>query len=166
MKRFDKGGFTLVEIMIVVAIIALLATIAIPNVLRGRATANESAATGNMRALVNALEMYRSTNNEYPDDWDADLYTDAEPDYGPPSFNLNLDAVQVVQGYSYIFDQTAAQTYTLDAYPAAIANGTRAFFVDEDGTPLHCRCPATGCTAAVNAAAGSLALNVAPGVCA
>jgi type IV pilus assembly protein PilA len=166
MKRFDKGGFTLVEIMIVVAIIALLAAIAIPNVLRGRATANESAATGNTRALVNALEMYRSTNNEYPPDWDADLYTNAEPDYGPPSFNLNLEAAQPVQGYNYIYARVTAQTYTLDAYPTAITNGTRAFFVDEDGTPLHCRCPATGCTAAINAVAGSNALNLAPAVCA
>lgn len=166
MKRFDKRGFTLVEIMIVVAIIALLAAIAIPNVLRGRATANESAATGNIRALVNALEMYRSTNNEYPDDWDTDLYTDAEPDYGPPSFNVNLDSAQTVQGYSYLFDQTAAQTYVLDAYPSANTNGTRAFFVNETGTVRHCRCPAAGCTATVNAAVGSVTLETIPAVCA
>jgi type II secretory pathway pseudopilin PulG len=151
--------------MIVVAIIALLAAIAIPNVLRGRATANESAATGNFRALVNALEMYRSTNNEYPDAWLTDLYTDAEPDYGPPAFSVNLDSAQTVQGYTYLYDQTAAQTYVLDAYPSATTNGTRAFFVDEDGTPRHCRCPAAGCSATVNAVATSSTLDAAPGVC-
>lgn len=165
-RRQARSGFTLVEIMIVVAIIALLAAIAIPNVLRGRATANESAATGNIRALVNALEMYRSTNNEYAADWDTDLYTNPEPDYGPPSFNLNLEAVQVVQGYNYIYARTAAQTYTLDAYPSATTNGTRAFFVNEAGTVRHCRCPAAGCTAAVNAAVGSNTLEALPAVCA
>ena len=170
MKRIGRTGFTLVEIMIVVAIIALLAAIAIPNVIRGRATANESAAVGNMRALVNALEMYRSTNNEYPAAWRLDLYTNATPDYGPPSFDLDLAAAVEVQGYNYIYARTgtaATQTYTLDAYPTVTSNGTRAFFVDEDGTPLHCRCPAGSCTAAVNAgpAAPSTALNVLPGNC-
>ena len=172
MKRFDKGGFTLVEIMIVVAIIALLAAIAIPNVLRGRATANESAATGNIRALVNALEMFRSTNNEYPATWQADLYTNATPDYGPPSFDVNLAAAVAVQGYNYIYARTgvaADQTYTLDAYPTTgVASGTRALFVNETGTPRHCRCPATGCNATVNAgpAAPSTTLDALPGTCA
>ncbi|MBI4322681.1 MAG: prepilin-type N-terminal cleavage/methylation domain-containing protein [Candidatus Omnitrophica bacterium] len=166
MKRIGRGGFTLVEIMIVVAIIALLAAIAIPNVLRGRATANESAATGNFRALVNALEMYRSTNNEYASAWQADLYTNPEPDYGPPSFDLNLASAQAVQGYNYIYARTAAQTYTLDAYPTATTNGTRAFFVNETGVVRHCRCPAAGCSATVNAVATSNTLDALPGVCA
>ena len=56
MIRSTARGFTLVEIMIVVAIIALLAAIAIPNVLRGRTTANESAAIGNMRAIISSLD--------------------------------------------------------------------------------------------------------------
>ena len=168
MKRIGRTGFTLVEIMIVVAIIALLAAIAIPNVLRGRATANESAAVGNMRALVNALEMFRSTNNQYPPTWQADLYTNAEPDYGPPSFNQNLATAQPVQGYNYIYaiSGTNVQAYTLDAYPVAATNGTRAFFVDESGTPRHCRCVAGACSATVNAGSGSVTLDALPGNCA
>lgn len=166
MKRFDKGGFTLVEIMIVVAIIALLAAIAIPNVLRGRATANESAATGNMRALVNGLEMYRATNNEYPATWQADLYTDAEPDYGPPSFDIDLEADGAeVQGYTYAY-VPGTTTYTLDAYPTSTSDGTRAFFVNEAGTVRHCRCSAAdGCTADSNAEVGSSTLEALPGDC-
>src|SRR3989338_5743063 len=94
MKRSERG-FTLVEIMIVVAIIALLAAIAIPNVLRGRTTANESAAIGNLRALSSSLEMYRSVNNVYPLDvagntWLLVMYTNANPDFGPPSFSSPL----------------------------------------------------------------------------
>jgi len=72
-RRQARSGFTLIEIMIVVAIIALLAAVAIPNVLRGRTSANESAAISNLRALVSSLEMYRSVNNVYPDVFDEDM---------------------------------------------------------------------------------------------
>ena len=51
MRKLGRKGFTLVEIMIVVAIIALLAAIAIPNLLRARHNANESAALAPLKTL-------------------------------------------------------------------------------------------------------------------
>ena len=53
-----KRGFTLVEIMIVVAIIALLAAIAIPNLLGARKAANDAAAKANLKVLATELETY------------------------------------------------------------------------------------------------------------
>jgi len=53
-----KRGFTLVEIMIVVAIIALLAAIAIPNLLGARKAANDAAAKANLKTLGTELETY------------------------------------------------------------------------------------------------------------
>lgn len=148
MTRRDERGFTLVEIMIVVSIIALLAAIAIPNVLRGRTTANESAAIGNLRALVSSLEMYRSVNNAYPANgaaaWQDDMYVNADPDFGPPSFSGDLVAGATIQGYDYTFVGVAAgTTYTLNAVPNAVGTtGTRAFLATESGLIRHCNAAA------------------------
>ena len=152
--RHAERGFTLVEIMIVVAIIALLAAIAIPNVLRGRTTANESAAIGNIRALISSLEMARSVNNVYPLDvaantWLAVMYTNANPDFGPPSFQVAMTG-STVQGYNYTYaaGATAGQTYTLLAVPATIGTtGTRSFFASESGLVRHCASPPAGTVA-------------------
>jgi prepilin-type N-terminal cleavage/methylation domain-containing protein len=55
-------GFSLLELLIVVAIILVIATIAIPSLLRSRQTANESAAVANMRTLTTAQMAYSSSN--------------------------------------------------------------------------------------------------------
>jgi prepilin-type N-terminal cleavage/methylation domain-containing protein len=58
LKNVRTGGFTLVEIMIVVAIIGLLATIAIPNFVRARLKAQQSACINNLKQLDGAKQTW------------------------------------------------------------------------------------------------------------
>ena len=156
MNKRREAAFTLVEIMIVVAIIALLAAIAIPNVLRGRTTANEASSIGNLRALISGLEMYRSVNNVYPQtaNWGTvatSMYPPGAPAFGPPSFGTAAIAQTLandtVQGFNYTYTATAGctdaalncNTYTLLGVPQTVGQtGTRSFFTNQTGTISHC----------------------------
>ena len=59
-----QRGFSLIELLIVVAIILIIAAIAIPNLMRSRMAANESSAVGSVRTINTAMVTYSSS---YPD---------------------------------------------------------------------------------------------------
>ena len=75
MKASKKSGFTLIELMIVVAIIAIIAAIAIPNLLRSRMSANEAGAAGAMRTISTGEVAFQTAAF-------VDTDTDGVGDYG------------------------------------------------------------------------------------
>ncbi len=124
-----KSGFTLVEIMVAVAIIMVLLTIAVPGFLRLRVIANENTALANCRAISSACQLYHVNKETYP----GSLSSMIEPESNPPYIDTIL-ATGRKQGYEFIYNLTDADHFILNANPlsAGLLKG-RYFYMDETG---------------------------------
>ncbi len=142
MKNSSKG-FSLIELLIVVAIILIIAAIAIPNLLRSRIAANPASAVGSLRTLNTAEITYSSTYNV---GFSMDMTYLAPPataNANPTSTAAGLiDSVLAggsKSGYSFVYSPGASDstgrinTYAITAVPITSSTGTNYYFTDQSG---------------------------------
>ena len=139
MKKNQKG-FSLIELLIVVAIILIIAAIAIPNLLRSRMAANEASAVGSLRTINTACVTY-STN--YPSvGYPANL-TVLGPAGSTGASSTNADLIDSVlsagtkSGYGFVFAPgtgTPSTGYSVLGNPVSPGtSGQRGFYTDQSG---------------------------------
>ena len=146
--RNQQKGFSLIELLIVVAILLIIAAFAIPNFMRSKISANQASAVGSLRTLNDACVSYSTTYSQFP----TALTDLGPPDPGhghghgsgsapdPPS-STSADLIDSVlaagikSGYIFTYTVGASnQSYAITATPITLATtGQNAYFTDQSG---------------------------------
>jgi type IV pilus assembly protein PilA len=132
-----QRGFSLIELLIVVAIILIIAAIAIPNFLHSKIAANQASAVGSMRSLNTACVSYSTSYGQFPS-----ALTNLGPvGSGVTPSSTSSDLIDSVlasgskSGYTFTYTAGAsAQSYSITATPIIPASsGQNMYYTDQSG---------------------------------
>jgi type IV pilus assembly protein PilA len=134
--RNKQKGFSLIELLIVVAIILIIAAIAIPNLLRSRMAANEASAVGSLRTLNTSEVQYDINYQTYSPD-----LASLGPASGGSASSTTADLIDSLlasgtkSGYTFTYAPGTGQlSYSITAVPTTPnVTGQRQFYTDESG---------------------------------
>jgi type IV pilus assembly protein PilA len=133
MKDRQKG-FSLIELLIVVAIILIIAAIAIPNLLRSKMAANEASAVASLRTYNTSIISYENLYATTPS-----ALSNLGPSASPSSTSADLvdnllgATAPVKSGFDFTYSQSNSTQYVIWAVPGSSSSGQRKFFTDQSG---------------------------------
>ncbi|MBF0517344.1 MAG: prepilin-type N-terminal cleavage/methylation domain-containing protein [Nitrospirae bacterium] len=137
-KQGSNKGFTLIEMMVVVAIIAILAAVGIPKFMKSMDSAKSSEAVTNMSQIATALKGYYDMHGAYPTDMQGATVEEAHLSGGSAKTGISTDLptldISSSTAWTYQVQANASGNFCITATAVAVsasANGNAVFYVKD-----------------------------------